>query len=188
MFSIPLPGCGRAGTCCSRRSGPASVPSLQVALLAAACLVPLVLIAWLYRYELQLVPRLAACFPAVHAGCACSSCCCSSSCLQPVVAQSQIARAARPRPGGRGPFRQHGRGRPAAAAGGQAASGPARCTWAGDVCSDDQLDAVDSRLSGQRIAAMAVRTTRPATTRSAAATWRRRGAPSTTRFASWPTR
>ncbi len=68
--------------------GGALHPALQIALLAGACLVPLVLVVWLYRYELQLVPRLAAAFLL-----------CTRVCvlflllflvlLQPVVAQSQ---------------------------------------------------------------------------------------------------
>ena len=61
---------------------------MQIALLAGACLVPLALVVWLYRYELQLAPRLAAAFLL-----------CMRVCvlflllflvlLQPVVAQSQ---------------------------------------------------------------------------------------------------
>ncbi|HBI41789.1 MAG TPA: hypothetical protein DDY78_02905, partial [Planctomycetales bacterium] len=60
MFSIKLPNDGSTLLLTPQWSGlPAA---LQVALLVAVCLVPFVLIAWLYRYEMQLVPRAAAVF------------------------------------------------------------------------------------------------------------------------------
>jgi hypothetical protein len=60
MFSIKLPNEGSTLLLTPQWSNlPAA---LQVTLLLAVCLVPFVLIAWLYRYEMQLVPRTAAFF------------------------------------------------------------------------------------------------------------------------------
>jgi hypothetical protein len=60
MFSIKLPNDGSTLLLTPQWS---SLPAaLQIALLLAVCLIPFVLIAWLYRYEMQLVPRAAAFF------------------------------------------------------------------------------------------------------------------------------
>jgi hypothetical protein len=60
MFSIKLPNDGSTLLLTPQWS---SLPAaLQITLLVAVCLVPFVLIAWLYRYEMQLVPRAAAFF------------------------------------------------------------------------------------------------------------------------------
>jgi hypothetical protein len=60
MFSIKLPSDGSTLLLTPQWS---SLPAaLQIALLIAVCLIPFVLITWLYRYEMQLVPRPAAFF------------------------------------------------------------------------------------------------------------------------------
>ncbi len=62
MLSLPLPWLWKGWNLLLTPQWGALGPVLQIAVIAAACLVPLALIAWLYRYELQLVPRLAAVF------------------------------------------------------------------------------------------------------------------------------
>ena len=60
MFSIKLPHEG--STLLLTPQWSSLSPALQIALLIAVCLIPLALVAWLYRYEMQLVPRAAAFF------------------------------------------------------------------------------------------------------------------------------